>query len=54
VVDGDLAPMGMPNFGRYVSPQDAERIRAYVAKQAAMLYAQEETAVKAAPDPAKP
>ncbi len=48
VVDGDLAPMGMPNFGRYVTPQDAERIRAYVARQAAMLYAREEAA------PAKP
>ena len=35
------------------SPEDAERIRAYVARQAAMLYAQDEAAPRAAPDPAK-
>ncbi len=39
VVDGELAPLGMPRFGKYVSPEDAELIRAYVARQAAMLYA---------------
>jgi quinohemoprotein ethanol dehydrogenase len=38
VVDGELAPLGMPRFGKYVSAEDAELIRAYVAKQAAMLY----------------
>jgi mono/diheme cytochrome c family protein len=38
VVDGDLAPAGMPRFGKYVTPADAELIRAYVAKQAAILY----------------
>ena len=38
VVDGDLAPMGMPRFGKHLSAADAELIRAYVARQAAMLY----------------
>jgi PQQ-dependent dehydrogenase (methanol/ethanol family) len=38
VVEGDLAARGMPRFGRYVSAEDAELIRAYVAKQAAGLY----------------
>jgi hypothetical protein len=28
----------MPRFGKYVTPADAELIRAYVAKQAAILY----------------
>jgi mono/diheme cytochrome c family protein len=37
VVEGDLAALGMPRFGRYVSAEDAELIRAYVAKQAAGL-----------------
>jgi quinohemoprotein ethanol dehydrogenase len=36
VVDGELAPLGMPRFGRYVSAEDAELIRAYVARQAGM------------------
>ena len=38
VVDGELAPLGMPRFGKYVSAEDAELIRAYVARQAEMLY----------------
>jgi len=41
VVDGAFAARGMPNFGAYVSPQSAELIRAYVARQATMLYAEE-------------
>jgi glucose dehydrogenase/mono/diheme cytochrome c family protein len=41
VVDGDLASAGMPRYAKYVAPPDAELIRAYVAKQAAMLYAAE-------------
>ena len=41
VVDGELAPLGMPRFGKYVSAEDAELIRAYVARQAAMLYTAE-------------
>ena len=41
VVDGDLASLGMPRFGKYVPAQDAELIRAYVARQAGMLYAAE-------------
>jgi PQQ-dependent dehydrogenase (methanol/ethanol family) len=39
VVDGDLASRGMPRFGKYVTAEEAELIRAYVARQAAMLYA---------------
>jgi quinohemoprotein ethanol dehydrogenase len=38
VVDGNLAPRGMPRFGRYVSAEEAEQIRAYVARQAAALH----------------
>jgi mono/diheme cytochrome c family protein len=38
VVDGELASLGMPSFGQYVSAEDAELIRAYVARQAAMFY----------------
>ena len=41
VVDGDLAQLGMPGFGKYLSAADAELIRAYVARQAAMLYTAE-------------
>ena len=43
VVDGDLAGLGMPRFGKYLSAEDAELIRAYVARQAAMLFADEAT-----------
>jgi len=43
-VDGDLASLGMPRFGAHVSPADAELIRAYVARQAGFLYAEEEAA----------
>jgi PQQ-dependent dehydrogenase (methanol/ethanol family) len=43
VVDGELSPLGMPRFGKYVSAEDAELIRAYVARQAAMLYTAEST-----------
>jgi mono/diheme cytochrome c family protein len=38
VVDGELSPLGMPRFSKYVTPEDAELIRAYVARQAAILY----------------
>ena len=41
VVDAALASRGMPRFGRYVSPEDAELIRAYVARQARILYSAE-------------
>jgi len=42
VVGADLAAQGMPRFERYVTPADAELIRAYVARQAAMLYEEEQ------------
>lgn len=45
VVDGALASRGMPNFGTHVSPEAAEEIRAYVARQAAILYAEEAATV---------
>jgi outer membrane protein assembly factor BamB len=44
IVDGDLASLGMPRFGKYVSARDAELVRAYVARQAAMLYEEENAA----------
>jgi mono/diheme cytochrome c family protein len=36
VVDGELAARGMPRFAPHVTPEDAELIRAYVARQAAI------------------
>jgi quinohemoprotein ethanol dehydrogenase len=53
VVDGDLAPRGMPRFGRYVPANDAELMRAYVARQAAALYEGEMRAAKAAAPPTR-
>jgi quinohemoprotein ethanol dehydrogenase len=45
VVATGIAAVGMPSFAGDVSDQDAELVRAYVARQAAALYAQE-SAVK--------
>ena len=42
VVGAELAAQGMPRFERYVTAADAELIRAYVARQAAMLYEEEQ------------
>ena len=42
VVGAELATQGMPRFERYLTPTDAELIRAYVARQAAMLYEDEQ------------
>ena len=42
VVGADLAAQGMPRFERYITAADAELIRAYVARQAAMLYEEEQ------------
>jgi quinohemoprotein ethanol dehydrogenase len=44
VVDAALASRGMPRFTGHVSPADAERIRAYVARQAAILFEEEQAA----------
>ena len=41
-VGADLAAQGMPRFERYITAADAELIRAYVARQAAMLYEEEQ------------
>ncbi|HXW07436.1 MAG TPA: PQQ-dependent dehydrogenase, methanol/ethanol family [Vicinamibacterales bacterium] len=38
VVGADLSSRGMPRFERYLTPADAELIRSYVARQAAMQY----------------
>ena len=42
VVDEELASRGMPRFKRYITQTDAELIRAYVARQAAMLFDEEQ------------
>ena len=39
VVHGGRETLGMPNFSRWLSGQEAEAIRAYVAAEAQMLYA---------------
>jgi mono/diheme cytochrome c family protein len=49
VVDAALASRGMPRFAGHVSPEDAERIRAYVTRQAAMLFEAEQAAGRIAP-----
>jgi len=41
VVDEELASRGMPRFSGHISAADAELIRAYVARQAALLIDQE-------------
>ena len=38
VLGGELASLGMRQFERFLTPADAERIRSYVARQAAMQY----------------
>ena len=38
VLGGELASFGMRRFERYLTPADAELIRSYVARQAAMQY----------------
>jgi PQQ-dependent dehydrogenase (methanol/ethanol family) len=38
VVDGELAPLGMPGHGKYLDPTMAELIRVYVARQAGLGY----------------
>jgi len=38
VLGGELASLGMRRFERYLTPADAELIRSYVARQAAMQY----------------
>ena len=48
VVDAELAALGMPRFEGHLSAADAELIRSYVARQAAMLYEEEQGT--AAPD----
>ncbi|BCS31785.1 alcohol dehydrogenase [Luteitalea sp. TBR-22] len=42
VVEEALSTRGMPRFGKQISPADAELIRAYVARQAALLYQDEQ------------
>ena len=42
VLDGELAAKGMPKAGAFVDAKEAELIRTYVSKQAAMAYAREQ------------
>ena len=44
LTDGELQSRGMPQFQNHVTEKDAELIRAYVARQAGFLFAEEETA----------
>lgn len=46
VIGGATASMGMPRFAEFLSEQDGELIRAYVARQAALAYAEEQAASK--------
>ena len=46
VVGKGVPAVGMPSFAGDVTDQDAELVRAYVSKQAAVLYAQEQAAKK--------
>ena len=41
VIDGVLAERGMRSFARWMTPEDAEAVRAYVAGRAAVLRARE-------------
>ena len=38
VLGGELASLGMRRFERYLTPADADLIRSYVTRQAAMQY----------------
>ena len=49
VVEAALASKGMPRFERQLSAADAELVRAYVARQAAMLYDEEQSRARAEP-----
>jgi quinohemoprotein ethanol dehydrogenase len=42
VVEGDFSPRGMPVFRNLITADDAEAIRAYVARQAQFLYDEEQ------------
>jgi quinohemoprotein ethanol dehydrogenase len=42
VINGAREPLGMPSFSRWISGQEAEAIRAYVAAEAQALYAEEQ------------
>jgi mono/diheme cytochrome c family protein len=42
VLHGGREPLGMPNFTQWITPAEAEAIRAYVAHEANALYAQEQ------------
>jgi quinohemoprotein ethanol dehydrogenase len=44
VIDGALTPRGMIGWSRFLKPQDAEAVRAYVGEQARKLQQQEKTA----------
>jgi hypothetical protein len=41
VLTGGRAELGMPDFTKWIKPDEAEAIRAYLAARAATLYASE-------------
>ena len=41
---GALANRGMPDFGKWIKPEEADSIRAYLAAQGGKLYAAERKA----------
>ncbi|MCR5878467.1 cytochrome c [Phenylobacterium sp. J367] len=54
VIDGALAPRGMASFQRFLSPQDAEDVRAYVISEAKTAAAAAPQAAQGAKAPAPP
>lgn len=47
VIEGQLKDRGMASFAKYLTPSEAESIRAYVASEARLLQKEERTLVKA-------
>ena len=47
VIDGALTPRGMIGWSRFLKPEDAEAVRAYVGEQARKLQQQEKAASSA-------
>ena len=44
VIDGSLKDRGMVSFARYMTPADAEAVRAYIAGRARVLHQREASA----------
>jgi quinohemoprotein ethanol dehydrogenase len=54
VIDGALEPNGMIGWSQFLSPEEAETIRAYVGQQARALQAAEAQQAQQAPPAASP